>query len=534
MATDNRVMEPSAAALGPRAPSRQVRVCTPPLSYGLGMALRPVRPALIIIAVVIFAAVVRLSSLGYDSLAHDEAFRANWWHHGDIGQARRFPPLQYALGWAVQHIVGRSEFVLRLPYALAGIACVVVLYRFARKHLDPWAAVLIAALAAGHPVLVQCSQRAKVFSLEALMAAVLMWAGLEAYRKPSGRRLLLFLGAGLLGLGLTFTSSLVIASWIPLLAWASLRGKETNRRQVGMFLCVAGILVAAGTAWYVWLAGCADREVYARYYDTTEVGWPTSTAAGTPVGITDLVKWIPAATFGAFRYVLGITHCWPPLNWCIATVEVLALAASLGVLWKRCRPLCVATLLLGAGTILAGALHLWPFGNLRHTTFLIPIVITAIGCGLWELTRRLGRSPPAALLLILCILVPAARATKRTIVSPAVSEHTRPVFEYVSAHHRPGDAMFAYYFVRHALEFYWSDTEMPVLLQPGNDRGNMPAFTERFDEWIKQHRRVWFVFTHNWRNEREEWIGHLKETYTLIDEFRTADASAHLFALEGA
>ena len=163
-------------------------------------------------------------------------------------------------------------------------------------------------------------------------------------------------------------------------------------------------------------------------------------------------------------------------------------------------------------------------------TFLVPIAVIAIGCGLWELTKRLGRSLPTAVFIIVVVLIPAARAAKRTIVQPVVSEHIRPVFDYVAAHKQPSDAMFAYYFVRHSLEYYWHDKEMPVLLQPGDDRQNFAAFTQRFDDWIADHDRVWFVFTHNWKNEREEWIGHLKRTYTLLDKFHTFDASAHLFA----
>jgi hypothetical protein len=88
--------------------------------------------------------------------------------------------------------------------------------------------------------------------------------------------------------------------------------------------------------------------------------------------------------------------------------------------------------------------------------------------------------------------------------------------------------MFAYYFTANAMEYYWRDEPMPSLIQPGADRENFEAFRERFDDWIEQHPRVWFVFTHNWNNERDEWIGHLKETYHVVDSFHTQDASAHL------
>ena len=72
---------------------------------------------------------------------------------------------------------------------------------------------------------------------------------------------------------------------------------------------------------------------------------------------------------------------------------------------------------------------------------------------------------------------------------------------------------------------------MPVLVEPRADRGKPEVFARRFDEWISEHQRVWFVFSHPWANEREEWLGHLTANYELLDHFEIADASTHLFAL---
>ena len=106
-----------------------------------------------IVAIVAVAAFLRLYNLGYDSIGHDEGGRVNWTHHGALAESRRLPPLNTLTFYTLQHFVGRSEFIVRLPSALAGIALVLFLYLFVRRLVDQRAAVLVSALVACHPVM---------------------------------------------------------------------------------------------------------------------------------------------------------------------------------------------------------------------------------------------------------------------------------------------------------------------------------------------------------------------------------------------
>lgn len=499
-----------------------------------------------VFAVVALAALLRLPKLGYDSLGHDEAFRANWSHHGSLAEARRLPPLTLLLLRTVQRQVGRSEVVLRLPFALAGIACVLVLYGFARRHLDQGAAVLIACVAACHPVLVLYSRMVKVFSLEALGCAVVLWAGLEAYRKRTGRQLIAFTALALVAMGCTFTGSLVVAAWMPLLGWACLRRERGVPGPRWGFVGSACVLSVAAWGCYVWLAGMPLRESVITYFAAVEHVWPT---AYTP---SALGVWLVVSVQGAGQYVLGITHDWPPLSWCVATLELLAIAASIGVVWRRCRPLCVVVMILAVEVVLAGALCMWPLGKVRTMTYSVPIVAIGVGCGLWRLVRALGWSCATVGLLGVCIGLPAARAVESTIISPRVYEHMRPVMAHIRSNLQPGDAIFVYYGAASAFEYYadldtylwladdesekrfvrlrWQDVDVPVQVEPSSDRQHPAAFAERFDAWVARHPRVWFLMAHSWKHEQEEWVRYLEDTYSVLDMFQTADASAHLLA----
>ena len=211
-------------------------------------------------------------------------------------------------------------------------------------------------------------------------------------------------------------------------------------------------------------------------------------------------------------------------------MAMLAVCGSVGVVWQRARVLFAYMAILLFLAVVAAALRQWPLAALHTSTFLIPPVVVAMGCGLAAIASRLGRSGALAMILGVCLALPAARAVKATIVASSFSQHVRPIFEYVSAHKQPGDALFIYYSVSDAFEFYWRDAKTPALVQPGSDRGQLERFTQRFDDFIAQHGRVWFVFTHDWGTDRADYLSFLTGGYRLLDTYEVGDASAYLFA----
>ncbi len=495
--------------------------------------------------IVTAAAFLRLHSLGYDSFGHDESWRANWADHGGLAEARRFPPLKIVALHHIQRAFGRSEFALRLPYALAGIGCVVVVYFFTRRYVDEGSGLLASSVAAVHPILVNYSREIKVFSIEALMCVVLLWAGYEAWHKRMSRQLTIFLICVLFGLGFTYTGPLITAAWIPVLAWAYLRKPQNGPRLAGSFLAMAAVFTLGAGACYAWYQGGAALNALRDYYDIQETTWPT---AHTPIA---LAMWAAISVKGIFQYVLDVRYEWPPTSWCIATVQLLAIALSAGVLWKRCRPLCIVLAILALEVLVSGAMRLWPIGRLRTMTFLIPIISIAIGCGLYRFVCMTRWAPATFALVGLCIGLPTIRTAHGIFIAPQTTEHIRPAIAHIKSNIQPGDAVFVYYGASDAFEFYagidevlrvpddtgsvrfvdvnWRGIDVPVLVEPVSDRQDMTTFAERFNAWSAQHNRVWFLFSHNWLHERAEWVAHLEHDYELADRIETTNASAHLF-----
>jgi mannosyltransferase len=145
---------------------------------------------------VILAVLLRLPGLGSRSLWLDEgaeydAVRGSFGHMLDrVVHRESTPPLSYVYEWLFTKAIGTTEFALRFPFALLGIALVPVMYVAARELAGHRAGLIAAALTACNPMLVWHSQDARSYSLLALLLAATIpalsrgrlwrWAGLAA------------------------------------------------------------------------------------------------------------------------------------------------------------------------------------------------------------------------------------------------------------------------------------------------------------------------------------------------------------------
>ncbi len=482
----------------------------------------------ILLLVLMAAATLRFADLGRGSLSQDKDFRLSQVDHGT--DLRWFPPLVIPINKVALAVAGNNEFGLRLPTALAGLACVIVLYAFTRRYFDPWAGLCVAAVAAVHPLLVNYGSRVlKEFGYESLFCVLICWAGMAACRQLSRRNIVIFAAICLLGLLIAYSPTLLIGAWLPVLLVVAWRGGD--RRALLQLLIVAFVLGLIIGACYLWYSGSATRAVASDHYGSGYHAWPDS------YSLAGLAAWAKRAYYGTALILLGIEWTWYPVNWIIGTLEVVAIAAALGICWRRSREMCAAILLLALGLGVVGAARLWPVGAIHAMTFAVPLACIFIGCGLRHIAGRLGGNAATAVLIAGCIAIPGVRAAKHTIIEPEKNEQLRPVLEYVLAEAKAGDGVFVYHAAGSAFQFYWpslgkdagrSLDELPLLIEPGSDRGDFEAFRDRFDSFLADHGRVWFIFTHNWRDEREKWIGHLTTRYELVDACTIADASAHL------
>jgi hypothetical protein len=189
------------------------------------------------VALVVLAAVLRLSTLGLQSFWYDEAFVPVHTLHPSLAATLRSvvhrentPPLWYVLVWAWSRLAGTGEVALRLPSALAGIATVAIAWGLGAElagrigdasaaSVSPFgrrAAAATAALVAASPLMVWYSQEARAYALFVALTALAAWCCLRADAAPTLGRLAAFAASAAAALATHYFAVFLVA---PMCLW---------------------------------------------------------------------------------------------------------------------------------------------------------------------------------------------------------------------------------------------------------------------------------------------------------------------------
>ena len=200
-----------------------------------------------LVALVILAAALRLSTLNLQSFWYDEAFTpvhvlhpSLWATLRSVVHTENTPPLWYVLAWADSRVLGTGEVALRLPSALAGIATVPVVWAIGHELSGRRVAILCAALVAVNPLFVWYSQEARAYGLFVLLAAAAMLCFLRARREPSAGRMVAFALTGSLALLAHYFAVFLL---IPMILWLAY-----DRRTRRTALPAIAVLILVGVA----------------------------------------------------------------------------------------------------------------------------------------------------------------------------------------------------------------------------------------------------------------------------------------------
>lgn len=493
-------------------------------------------PLVLGLAIIALAAAVRLVQLGEPSLTGHEARQVNATLEDGFAQPRSLPVLIGLMNRSLAGLSGRSEFVVRLPYALAGIAGVALLFEFCRRRIDPCTAVFVAGVAAVHPVLLTTSRSISLGSIEAMFAVALLWVGLNAFSKPTRHSLATFAGVSVLALACTFTSVLLIAAWLPLLFWAVRRPARAQDRTVRLWpsaLAATAVVVAACWVWFWWFDGGVNAPTLSRAQEVPFRIWPWGFAVG------QIASWCIDVAYGMVGYARIGTWLAGPLDWMVGGLSVIAAVFGCGLLWQRCRILLAWGSLVVVGIGLTLVIDHPVLATLNTLVFLFPLVCICVGSGLAVLMRRAKRTVVTVGLILAALLLPGQHAVRAGMIDPAKPEHLRPIFQYIADHQQPGDAVFVWHQAVDAFYFYWNDPLTPVHIQPPEDptikvqfrRGD---FLKQLDAFVAQHGRVWLVFAHGGDQDKMSYLTRLERyvkefgVYRLADVYSLGDVSARL------
>ena len=122
--------------------------------------MRPTRPQLLLLAVVVAGAALRFATLDVQSFWIDEGYTVRMLRM-DLGgllrgipRTEETPPLYYVLAWLWTRPFGTGEVGVRALSALLGTATIPVAFALGRRLVSERAGLVVAALVAFIPLLI--------------------------------------------------------------------------------------------------------------------------------------------------------------------------------------------------------------------------------------------------------------------------------------------------------------------------------------------------------------------------------------------
>ncbi len=271
--------------------------------------------------------------------------------------------------WISTHVLGATEWTLRLPALLLGAAVIPVAWRFARRECGPHVAALSVAFLALSPTLMLWSSSARGYTGSVLFALLSVHLYLGLLRVPDRRRAVAYVVVSALGAWChLYTVWVVLAQAVHLLGLAVM-----SRRAVG------GAAVSARVFGTLWRAFAATGVAVLLLHGPVLPRFALSLAA------RESGTFQPAAPLRVFAALSGTS---------VAVVQVLQflLAATGWAALRRTRPRAAS---------LFAILYALPFGVMwclaprdlypRFFLFLLPLHAVLVSLGVESVGRALGQ-----------------------------------------------------------------------------------------------------------------------------------------------
>jgi dolichyl-phosphate-mannose-protein mannosyltransferase len=333
---------------------------------------------------------------------------------------------------ALTLILGPSELVLRVIPLMAGIAFLLVLRRLTARLLSPSASLLALLLGVLSPLLIQYSTEAKPYSLDALLAAVVLLLALEVLEAPQSvrnwRRL------AIAGTVTALSSVPAVFTWSGVVpALASKEEIRTDRAAWRRLALTAALwLVLFGLSYELIYRPAAQSPYMQRYWTPYFL---TLASGGKQAGFL-----IGTAIT---EFLLALGGLW---RVSAALLFLVPLALGLGRLWKDQGP--SKTLLIGlplVAVIGASALRLYPFAS-RLLLFGAASTLIVIAAGLDDLADRVGRLVKGPWLVLggAAILSFAVLDATRSLLDPPRRDDLGPLIVELEENHQPGAAVYVF------------------------------------------------------------------------------------------
>jgi hypothetical protein len=452
-----------------------------------------------------------LWTLGRPSLWLDEAWEANYYVGITDAPWYNRPILYMGIVRVLATVFGHSELVLRLLPCAAGIAAVAGTYVLARGWLGRDRAVLAAGLLSIAPPFLLAAHQLKHYTLDALATVALLYA-YERFRRSTGSRALVaYVAVAVVSFGLSFTSPFVVAA-IAAIEVARRRGDLRGTTPFVAATAVAAVVFFILFAVF-YARGPADS-LLVEYFDTAYA------PAAAPM---QLPSWLVGQTVNVLRELTGVSS---------GLVVVLFLVAGIGSTARVPSATLAAFLpvvaLINVG---ASAFRLYPYGVVRLSVYIAPVVCMLLAAGIGLLLPR-DRRPWLAYVAVVAVLYalfyPALTGARPYLSTGWRTEHIRDLVRTLAEEHVEGEALYVNEDAGPAFRFYWVGNGRQVegeeivwagrlARDPSLHAPEIAELSERFDAF-------WALFSHIDPHELRALRAMLLESYECDRSWVERDA----------
>lgn len=433
---------------------------------------------------------------------------------GPLEDAQACPPLFLLAQRGVYRLLGGSELSLRLLPMLMALAAMGLFARLAWMLLCPSAAVMATAMFALSDRIIWHASEAKQYSGDLLIAIVMLMLALpESGGRSAAYRLARTSAFAALALWFSHPTVFLFGG-IALALMPAIIGRSRVRsdldaadneppdrpgstaRGLLRFIAIVAPTAISFLALYFLSIRVQQTNMLFDYWADEFVNY------NRPLLIP---VWLITRSVSLFNYAYDLA------GWVLLPLGIIGSI----LLWRTGRRQLLGALGLPIMlTLLAAALHHYPYDGTRLTLFLAPLCLLLAGFGIESAAMWL-RSKPRVWRVALAggLLTIGTIPAAYHLIVPRYRGHIRPVVEYVRAHRRANEGIYA----RNEKEFlcYWPNPDPRVHL------GDWPR---EFPE-----NRFWVLFTHSSNRDRQKLLPDVKNIAVQRQAYNVAGGTAVLF-----
>jgi 4-amino-4-deoxy-L-arabinose transferase-like glycosyltransferase len=434
----------------------------------------------------------------------------------------------------LSNLLGINEFALRLFSLLSGIAAILLYYKFSKAYLGPLATFIGVCILCFSPPLIYYSSELKQYATE-LVVTVVLYLSFFYYKDKTS--LVDKVCWGLIGAVLVWFAFPAVFVMAGIGISAILPTLQRKSWKDIAYTCL--IYVCWGASFlinYLFFVERGAKDGFLQEFWESHFMPPVYTPEG--------LRWVARSIYQTLNTPLGMDY---------SILAIICFGAGLFWLWKYKREIFWITLIPIVLTLVASALHKYPFHK-RFLLFLTPAFILIISAGANALYYRIKTfSKIVSKILEVLLIAPSLLVSLYQVVKPqtlnmANQQEIRPVIQWMLAHKQPGDklivnnlasAQFRYYSRLFNIEPVWVESFINTTPDKKASSIDSNSFFVNFFDKNNIHntidtvppKRLWVLFARNKQGQEETSVQYLNGIGKQLTSFKKEKASVYLYNL---